>query len=446
MVKHKKPVAEAIKQQIKILNGIVLLVIYIVLLMIVRFLYVFLEYISTPSLIAILSIMAGLMIMGLYVANSAARHAIKTIDNYRTKLCTLLGTTRDIREIVYGDVLLENILESSLKITEANAGSLLLAEGDKLVFKVVKGSESSKLIGFAIPMSYGIAGWVVSNNISIRIDDAGKDSRFYAEVDKITGYETKSVLCVPLKLNIGTIGALELINKKAGAFSADDEELIAYFADQAAIAIARAKFYEDQKNYEIHLTGILLDTMENHIHEKKGHSKRVAKYSLLLSRAINMSEDEKKKLYRACLLHDIGFLKINLENVSSKEEYKAHSQLAYDMLQPINFYADVALFVLYHHERYDGKGYPSGLKGEDIPIESRIISIAEAFDAMVSRDSYRYVGKLIGEGTDAYSYSFQKALEELKNNAGTQFDPELVEIFVRNISESSIEDTYLEEM
>lgn len=231
-----------------------------------------------------------------------------------------------------------------------------------------------------------------------------------------------------------------MLTKKNGAFSSDDEELISYFADQAAIAIARSRFYEDQKNYEIHLTDILIDAMDSHIHEKRGHSKRVAKYSLLMARAINMSEDEKRRLYNACLLHDIGFLKIRLQDVTSMEEYRSHSQLGYEILRPINFYADIAPIVLHHHERYDGAGYPSGLKGEAIPLESRMIAIAEAFDAMVSRDSYKYVGRQIGTDIAPAPRGFQSAIEELKNNAGAQFDPELVGIFVNNIDEGFLEE------
>lgn len=438
---YKKDVIEAIKHQIKILNLIVMLVVFSLLFLVIRFLYVILNYISPDSIVAILSILAGLVTIGLYLANTASRNAIQKIEEYSDKLSTLLSTTRGIRDILYGDVLLDNIMDSSLKITGADAGSILLAEGDRLAFKVVKGIESTKLSGFSIPKSHGIAGWVTDNSSAVRVNDVKNDNRFDPEVDKVTGYKTRSVLSVPLRLSSGTIGVLELINKKNGDFTYEDEELISYFADQAAISISRAKFYEDQRNFEIHLTeNILLDTIDNQIPEKRGHSKRVAKYSLLMAGAKNMSEDEKRRLYRASLLHDIGFLKMRLMDVLSKDEYKAHCQIAYEMLLPINFYADVALIILYHHERYDGKGYPSGLKGEAIPLESRIIGIAEAFDAMVSRNSYKYIGKLVDEKTDPSTYGFHSAIEELKKNAGTQFDPELVEIFVNNIDESSLEE------
>jgi putative nucleotidyltransferase with HDIG domain len=300
---------------------------------------------------------------------------------------------------------------------------------------MMKGIENSRLLGSSIPKSHSITGLVIENGNIIRVNDVKKDSRFDPKTDNIKGYGIKSVLCAPLKLSSGTIGTLELFNKKDGAFSSEDEELISYFADQASISIARAKFYEDQKNYEIHLTDILLNTIDSHP-EKHGHSLRVAKYSLLIANAINLSEDQKKRLHRASLLHDIGFIK--MKAVLSKEEYKTHSQIGYEMLQPINFYSDFISIILHHHERYDGKGYPSGLKGEDIPLESRIIAIVEAFDAMVSENSYKYIGEMISDDAKSPLTRFYTAIEELKNNAGTQFDPKLVEAFVNNIDESTL--------
>lgn len=354
------------------------------------------------------------------------------IEDFSNKLNTLLITTRDIREIVYGDLLLNKIMESSLKITRADAGSILLLDGNKLVFKIIKGFESNKLLGNSIQKSHGISGWVTENRDTLRINNVNKDSRFDPEIDNLTGFKTKSVLCAPLKSNSEIMGTLELLNKKEGAFSVEDEELISYFADQAGISLTRAQFYEDQKNYEIQLTNILMNAVDSRP-GKHGHSLRVAKYSLLIANEINLSEDEKKRLHRASLLHDIGF--IMMQPVLSKEESKTHSQIGYEMLQPINLYSDIIYIILHHHERYDGKGYPSRMKGEDIPQGSRIIAIAEAFDAMTSVESYKYENIKPAAITER----LHSAIGELKNNAGTQFDPKLVEVFIKNIDESYLE-------
>jgi HD-GYP domain-containing protein (c-di-GMP phosphodiesterase class II) len=135
-----------------------------------------------------------------------------------------------------------------------------------------------------------------------------------------------------------------------------------------------------------------------------------------------MSEEEKKRLYFASLLHDVGFLRIRADESYQREQFMKHPVIGYEMISPINFYADVAPFILYHHERYDGLGYPKRLKGEAIPLESRIIAIAEAFDAMVNETSYKV------------PLDFHSAVEELKRNAGTQFDFWLVDVFSSNIT------------
>lgn len=447
-VEYQKTVIEGIKHKVRVLNSVFVLIIFVILLLTVRFMYKFLEYIPFSSVMTMLVIMAVFIVAGFLLVKTISKNAIKAIDAYSSKLNTLLITSKDIQEIVHSDVLLEKIMDVSLKITGADGGSLVLLEGDKLVFKMVngallhsatiKGSEVSTLIGFTIPKSVGIIGWVIDNGSVVRVDDAKKDSRFYPEVDEVTGYETRSVLCVPLRLSSGVIGALEFVSKEYGAFNKEDDDIISYFADQAALSIEKTKFYEDEKNFEIHLTNIL-SNINDKLTEKRGHSKRIAKYTLLMAQAMNMSENEQKRLYRASLLHDIGFLNIQPEDISSVDHYRSHSQLGYEMLKPINFYADISQIILHHHERYDGKGYPSGLKGDAIPIGSRMIAIAEAFDAMVSKDSYKCTGKMISKEVKPSIVGIESAIEELKRNANTQFDPELVEIFVKNISEDYIE-------
>ena len=251
--------------------------------------------------------------------------------------------------------------------------------------------------------------------------------------DGLSALEIAKEQCpaVPFIFVSGAIGedfAIETIKKGATDYVLKDR------LSRLVRAINRALREAEEKNYEIHLTRVLLDAMDSGISEKRGHSKRIAEYSLLIAYAINMSEDKKRRLYYASLLHDIGFLKIRIQDVISREEFKMHPQLAYEMLRQIHFYADIAPIVLHHHERYDGKGYPSGLKGEDIPLESRIIAIAEAFDAMVSKDSYKYVGKVINDDVMPSVCEFGHAIEELKNNAGTQFDPQLVEKFANTVT------------
>lgn len=436
---YGKSTIEAIKQRIKVLNGIVLLVVYVMLLLISRFIYDFLNYVPLRSLIIIISLVAGLMLLSLYLSSFISRKAIKTINEYGDKLGTILMETKTIQETVHTDILFDRIIDISMNITGAHAGSVLVEEGDRLTFRVVKGAEKKMLTGFSIPKSQGIAGWVFENAAPLRIAEARKDGRFYPEVDKVTGYETQSILCAPMRLKKGTIGVIELVNKAGGPFTSEDEDLLSYFADEAAVSIEKASFYEKEKNYEIHLTDILVNIV-GFVPEKRGHSKRIAKFTLLMADKLNMPEKDKERLYRASLLHDIGFLRINMDEDITMEKYRQHPTIGYEMLKPIDFYSDIAEHVLYHHERHDGRGYPAGLKGEAIPLISRMIAVAEAFDAMVSRKSYKAIGKIIAGGVNPHIVGFGPAVEEIRKNSGTQFDPKLAELFAETITEDHLEE------
>ncbi|MDO8535488.1 MAG: HD-GYP domain-containing protein, partial [Candidatus Omnitrophota bacterium] len=165
----------------------------------------------------------------------------------------------------------------------------------------------------------------------------------------------------------------------------------------------------------------------------KEHLSRVVRYALLIAKGIHMNKDEMIKLKYACFLHDIGKIYID-ESLLKKAklsqedfaEIKKHPQQGAKIMEGINFLEEVRKAVLYHQERYDGKGYPTGLAGTNIPLLSRIVSIADAFDAMTSDRPYKK------------KISFSAAMDEIEKNSGTQFDPELCIVFLKY--RNSIED------
>lgn len=165
----------------------------------------------------------------------------------------------------------------------------------------------------------------------------------------------------------------------------------------------------------------------------KEHLSRVVRYAMLIAKGMHMNKDEMIKLRYACFLHDIGKIYIE-EGLLKKtklsqddfDEIKKHPQQGAKIIEGINFLEGVKEAVLYHQERYDGKGYPMGLKGNEIPLLSRIVSIADAFDAMTSERPYKK------------KMDFAQAMDEIEKNAGTQFDPELCAIFLKY--RDSIED------
>ncbi|MDU5081335.1 HD domain-containing phosphohydrolase [uncultured Tissierella sp.] len=184
-----------------------------------------------------------------------------------------------------------------------------------------------------------------------------------------------------------------------------------------------------------------IDTIMTALYEKnkreEEHSKRVAMISQQLGSILGMKEEKLKELENVGLLHDIGKIAIN-EAILDKpgylsdeewEDMKKHPEIGYRILSTVNEMSQIAEYTLAHHERYDGRGYPRGLKGEEIPLVSRIIAIADSYDAMASDRSYRK------------ALSNEEIIKEFIRNAGTQFDPQLARIFVEQVLKSKwIED------
>jgi putative nucleotidyltransferase with HDIG domain len=170
----------------------------------------------------------------------------------------------------------------------------------------------------------------------------------------------------------------------------------------------------------------LAATVDARDHYTRSHSQKVSEYALLIAEALNLGPAEVNKLCTSALLHDIGKVGINDGILNKKgeltaeewEAIKVHPQLGATIASHAPQLAPCIPGILHHHERYDGGGYPKGLKGEEIPLEARILAIADAFAAMTSTRSF------------SPAISQEEAVEEIKRGAGTQFDPHLVEVFL----------------
>ncbi|SHE61764.1 HDIG domain-containing protein [Desulfofundulus australicus DSM 11792] len=167
-----------------------------------------------------------------------------------------------------------------------------------------------------------------------------------------------------------------------------------------------------------------------------GHSEKVAEYARMIAEALGLDEKEVDLAYICGIVHDVGKIGVpenilNKAGALSADEFKLitkHPEMGAAILSHISWLGDVVPVVLAHHERFDGKGYPQGLRGEEIPLLSRILAVADAFDAMTSDRRYRPALPL------------PEAIEELKRNAGSQFDPRVVKAFLRMLGEYSEEE------
>lgn len=234
-------------------------------------------------------------------------------------------------------------------------------------------------------------------------------------------------LGVPLKMRGRIIGAMLLENAAGGRFfTEDDLDLLTTLSNRSMVAMENAWLYESLKNNYFATIQSLVNALEASDRFTKGHSERVRLLSVELGKHIGLDFKELELLEHASILHDIG--KIGIDNfILQKQgrlttrEYsliKTHPLIGDEILGPIETLEGVRKTIIQHHERYDGGGYPYGLRRDEILLKSRILSVADTFDAMMTDRPYRK------------AFTIQKVKEELRANAGTQFDPHVVEAFV----------------
>ncbi len=390
----------------------------------------------------------------------------------KQKLSKLLQLGLEVNQIKDLDVLLEKILSEARALVNADAGSIYIKHGDTLKFSYAQNDTlSSKLppgkkliyTTFSMPINNkSIAGFVANEGKTSNIPDAYKISpalpfSFNSDYDKKSGYHTKSLLTVPLKNTRGQIiGVLQLINaqnekKEIIAFQDDDEPLVQHFANYAANAIQQAQLtrttimrmismaeLRDPKETGPHVNRVAAYSIE--IFEAYAHQKGIPKDKI---------DSQRDSLRMAAMLHDVG--KVAISDLILKkpgkftdEEYevmKTHTIMGARLFKGARSEFDeiAEQVALNHHERWDGNGYPGhvdiasgeplkgktqkngkakGKKGEEIPLFGRIVALADVYDALSSRRVYKE------------AWDEEKVLENIQENAGSQFDPELVDVFM----------------
>ncbi len=330
------------------------------------------------------------------------------------------------------DRLLPTIGELTRDILGADRCSIFIHDRlhNELWTKVAHGMEEV----IRIPDNKGIAGFAfLSNEIQIVVD-AYNDFRFNQEVDKKTNYQTKTILAVPLMGNSGEVlGVFQALNKNDGIFTNVDAELLELIANYVSAGFENALLVRELQSSRRKLIEKLSTAAEFKDEETSMHTKRVGHYSAIMGTHYGLDPDEVEKLRLTAPMHDAG--KIGIEDMILKkpgkltdEEFtrmKEHPMIGYELL----FDPDDDLLIMAasiakeHHEKWNGKGYPHGLKGEEISLYARITAIADVFDALTSERPYKR------------AWSVDEALDLLKKERGEHFDPVLVDIFLDRIDE-----------
>jgi putative nucleotidyltransferase with HDIG domain len=344
------------------------------------------------------------------------------------KLSTLYRLGLAINSTMEVDSLFQLVVKTTMETLQAQIGYIILYEQPQEKLKVCN------LMGHGVTMTAekeiplkdtGVSTWVIRNRKPLLIADINQAPEF--DRFSLLGYERKTLICAPLMVKDEIIGTITVVNKlNQTTYNHEELELLSTIAAQASIAIKNAKLYDEQQKTYLNTIQALVSAIEASDSYTRGHSERVTRLSLALARKLDLPQDRLKVIERAAILHDIGKIGIDLSLLHKEAllteddvaELQQHPTIGMKILEPIEFLHDVRLCIGQHHERYDGLGYPNNLCAEDLLLESRILAIADSFDAMTSDRPYRK------------ALALDVATRELAANAGTQFDPTLVPIFI----------------
>ncbi|MHB0975780.1 MAG: HD domain-containing phosphohydrolase [Candidatus Aquicultorales bacterium] len=270
----------------------------------------------------------------------------------------------------------------------------------------------------------GLCGLVFSEKRPVYVMDAENDPRITSP--RVKRKKIKSMMGVPLKVGERVIGALHVDSLDVHRFTQEETRLLEAMAQRAALVIENANLYDKLRGSYLSTVMSLTEAVEAKDTHTRGHSEEVAVIAKALAGKLSGSAEFMDELYYAGLLHDVGKIGtpgaiLTKPGPLTKEEYemvKLHPVKGYEIVKPVEGLNGIRRFVLMHHERFDGLGYPHGIGGEEIPFGARIIAVADAFQAMISDRPYRA------------ALTIDKAIEEVKKCKGTQFDPEVVDAFL----------------
>jgi HD-GYP domain-containing protein (c-di-GMP phosphodiesterase class II) len=346
-----------------------------------------------------------------------------------TKLSSLLNSSLDFAYVK------KKAITAATELLDCEASSLLLKdEKGKLFFEVALGEKGEIVKRFHLKMGQGISGWVAMHGEPLIVLKAQEDPRFFKEVDQATGFVTHNVICVPLRIKEGIIGVIQGINKRQGEFTKGDLDLFSALADQIAIALDNARLYEELNVMAQQLVEGLSEAIEKRDSYSGGHPQRVLKVCMAMSKYLPLSTEEKRQLTLAAILHDIGkvgitdhiLAKNGVLTVEEMEIIRGHPAVGAAIVGNIKQLQSIIPAIKYHHEHYDGSGYPEGLQGEEIPLVARIIAVADTYDAIIHERAYHR------------GMSKSEAVAEIAEHVGTQFDPHMVEAFAQALDNGDI--------
>jgi putative nucleotidyltransferase with HDIG domain len=352
------------------------------------------------------------------------------------RLQALYQTGLVINSTVEIPKLLDILSQKGAEILKAKIAYILMLNPDSggLVVGGAQGLADDIDISEEIPAREGgVCNWVIKNKQPLLIVNI-EESKEFSKISQL-GFARESVVCAPLVENGYVIGTITVANPLDGSpFTNSDLDLLGTIAAQASVAIRNARLYEEQQKTYLTTVQALVSAIEASDAYTRGHSDRVTRYSIALAKKIGYDMETISRLEQAAILHDIGKIGIDMNLLHKKEKLtqadfdvlKLHPSIGVRILEPISFLDPVRNIIEQHHERFDGKGYPNGLAGHESLAEARILAVCDTFDAMTSDRPYRN------------ALPADVAIQEIKDHAGSQFDPDIAEAFVALYKEEGL--------
>jgi hypothetical protein len=344
-----------------------------------------------------------------------SHNALQRMDNDNSRLTALLAASRSLGSAPHPQAVTEATTSCALVLTDASAAFVVRRGGagkDMSLYESA-GDDAQGLWDKNEEHIHELVETALRDGCSVPSEsDAGTSCAF---------------LVVPMVLDKGSESVLVIGSREAGAgFRSEQVDAVTTLAGLSSGALQTADLQDLQRNFFAHVTDILVVALDSFVDGRQGHAEKVARSVNQLGREMGLDDDHLRRLHFAALLHDIGMMRIDRSGHCDPKHFMKHPRLGHKMMSRIRLWEGAAPIVLHHHEWYDGSGYPDGLVGDSIPLEARIISVADAFDAMTRPEGERRGRSLEG------------ALAEIRNGAGTQFDPAVVTAFARLVDAGQV--------
>ena len=360
---------------------------------------------------------------------------VKSAEELNHKIKVFYELGQALGKIMDLDQLLDKVMDYVFEMFPAQRGYLMLLNDrtNELEIRVVRKKEvpGREKDNDKIEVSKTIINWVLKEKKAVLSDDARIDERF-GMPDSVFLHDIRASLYAPLMYERRPIGIICIDNfTSSHVFTENDLRFLTIIANQAAISIENSRLHRHVQRLFLSSIRALANAIEARDKYTRGHSERVTAYAVRISEKMKMAGEEVEKIRYAALLHDIGKIKVredilNKPGKLTEEEFKImslHPVYGARIMEPVDEFQEMLPFMYHHHERYDAAGYPDHLEGEDIPLASRILAVADTFDAMTSDRPYRK------------ALALDHSINEIKKNSGTQFDPRVVSSFMEILDE-----------